>query len=352
MPPALTGITSPPSWAAYARFIGLGPLWFVAMLLVFSVGYAVWRALAGSRDSAAKTASSRPSYLGVGLFVLALAAVSFLARMVVPLGQTVRGFPTLAYLPQYLGLFVAGIVAARRDWFRTLPGSMGIAGLIAAAVAALVLFPLAFSGRPFALDPTALANSFGNGHWQSAVYSLWDSIFAVGMCLGLVTLFRSTVNRQSKLGSFLSRHSYAVYILHIPVIVVVAYALRGIRMAPLAKFGLASLVAVPASFAVAYLVGKIPIASGILGTAARRRRRGPETGGDATDAGALEPGNQIAIRDLTKHFGDVQAVNGLNLEVKRGELFGLLGPNGAGKTTTISMLCGRLRPHCRLRYPG
>jgi ABC-2 type transport system ATP-binding protein len=54
--------------------------------------------------------------------------------------------------------------------------------------------------------------------------------------------------------------------------------------------------------------------------------------------------NQIAIKDLAKNFDVINAVNGLNFEIKKGELFGLLGPNGAGKTTTIRMLCGLLAP--------
>ena len=45
-----------------------------------------------------------------------------------------------------------------------------------------------------------------------------------------------------------------------------------------------------------------------------------------------------------KDFGDIRAVNNLNLEIRKGEMFGFLGPNGAGKTTTISMLCGLLKP--------
>jgi ABC-2 type transport system ATP-binding protein len=58
----------------------------------------------------------------------------------------------------------------------------------------------------------------------------------------------------------------------------------------------------------------------------------------------MRNGKAIVIDDLTKQFDDVTAVNGLNLEIHRGEMFGFLGPNGAGKTTTISMLCGLLRP--------
>jgi ABC-2 type transport system ATP-binding protein len=52
----------------------------------------------------------------------------------------------------------------------------------------------------------------------------------------------------------------------------------------------------------------------------------------------------IVIKDLVKQFDDITAVNGLNLEIRRGEMFGFLGPNGAGKTTTISMLSGLLAP--------
>ena len=48
--------------------------------------------------------------------------------------------------------------------------------------------------------------------------------------------------------------------------------------------------------------------------------------------------------DLTKRFGDILAVDHLNLRVEEGELFGFLGPNGAGKTTTISMVVGLLHP--------
>ncbi len=55
---------------------------------------------------------------------------------------------------------------------------------------------------------------------------------------------------------------------------------------------------------------------------------------------------QLAVRSegLSKRYGDVVAVNGLSLDVARGECFGLLGPNGAGKTTTIEILEGLLVP--------
>ena len=52
----------------------------------------------------------------------------------------------------------------------------------------------------------------------------------------------------------------------------------------------------------------------------------------------------IETCNLTKNYKDVAAVDGLNLQIPKGELFSLLGINGAGKTTTIKMLCGLTKP--------
>src|ERR1700691_3421224 len=56
------------------------------------------------------------------------------------------------------------------------------------------------------------------------------------------------------------------------------------------------------------------------------------------------PPNAVEIHDLVKRFGSFLAVDRVNLDVQRGEIFGFLGPNGAGKSTTIRMLCGLLKP--------
>ncbi len=52
----------------------------------------------------------------------------------------------------------------------------------------------------------------------------------------------------------------------------------------------------------------------------------------------------IQVRQLVKHFDEIEAVRGVNFEVAAGEVFGFLGPNGAGKTTTINMLCTLAKP--------
>ena len=64
------------------------------------------------------------------------------------------------------------------------------------------------------------------------------------------------------------------------------------------------------------------------------------------DERASLPGGEapvvLALRDLRKRYGELEAVKGVSFEIHEGETYGLLGPNGAGKTTTISMVCGLL----------
>ena len=112
-------------------------------------------------------------------------------------------------------------------------------------------------------------------------------------------------------------------------------------------------------------LGALGVAAGLLWLPRlnRRRRPGPATGPTtgptpanvrpgAVGAGpvpATEPkpaADQpvLLVTDLTKRYGDHQAVAGLSLRVERGQVLGLLGPNGAGKTTTLRMVLGLITP--------
>jgi len=265
MPAYLTGITTQLTWQDYPHLLGLGPMWFLAMLLIFDFGYAVWRRLAKKHVPEIMSKFSPLSYCRIISLTLTLVAVTYLVRIVVPQGKIVGGYPTLSYLPQYVSFFVIGTIAYRRNWLQTLSSSKGVICFAIAVIASIFLFPLAFSGQMFSLEFTeAFANFAGNGHWQSAVYALWDSTFAVGMCLGLIVLFRHFFKVGGMLGRFLSQHSYTVYVIHIPIVVFIAVAFNGIELHNLLKFGIVVVVAVPACFAVAYLVRKIPFASRIL----------------------------------------------------------------------------------------
>jgi peptidoglycan/LPS O-acetylase OafA/YrhL len=250
-------LTPPLTWQQLPSLLGVGPLWFAEMLLFFCLGYVLWRRLRRTRTQSTEGVDPPPSYRAVGLFVLALALVSYVMRIVVPLGLFIPifGFPTFCYLPQYLSFFILGTLAFRRNWFQTIPNSLGIWGGVVASLSTMVLFPLALSGG---------AAFLGHGTFQSAVYALWDSTFAVGTCLALITFFRRFWNRQARLSRFLSQQAFTVYIIHIPVIVLLALAIHGIRLESLLKFALVAALGAPLCFALAFLVRKIPFTSRIL----------------------------------------------------------------------------------------
>ena len=71
---------------------------------------------------------------------------------------------------------------------------------------------------------------------------------------------------------------------------------------------------------------------------------GPARSAQQTPGKANMSDIAIATHGLTKHYGDVRALEDLDLEIAKGEIFGFLGPNGAGKTTTMRTILDLIRP--------
>ena len=257
MPQELTGITEPLAWARYPGMIGIGPFWFVVKLIIFSLIYVLWRVLNKDKPVMQKS-SSPPKFTAIVLFVVALAVCSYLMRIAVPISHPVLHFPSLAYLPQYASFFVLGIVANRKDWLFSIPDKYGKRGITVALVS-LILFligmsPVFGSGSAF----------IGGGTFQSGIYAIWDSLFAVGVSLWLITLFRKHYNFQWKFCKELSQSTFTVYLIHCPVIVMMALLMSGVTVNPLLKFFIMACICVPLSFALSYLIRKIPKADRIL----------------------------------------------------------------------------------------
>ncbi|MFI6600525.1 acyltransferase family protein [Nonomuraea sp. NPDC050536] len=232
---------------AYLHTIGAGPLWFVLALLVFDGSYAAFRLVTRKRRT------PRPlTYPMVIGFVLALALVTYALRIAIPIGfwVPVVDFPTSAYLPQYVSFFVLGTVAYRRGWFHATSARMGWAGLGMAIGATLVFLPLALSG--------GISAWVGHGTLSSLFYALWDSTFAVGIVLALLTFFRRRFNTQGPLRRYLSHHVFTVYVIHAFVVIAAGYALSALDLPTPAKFAIAAVVVLPACFALAGPIRRLP----------------------------------------------------------------------------------------------
>lgn len=242
--------------------IGHGPLWFVEVLLIFSLLYIVWRLISRSRPNAPATETPFPGTLAIALFALVLGIVGFVVRLRMPM-DTYRFMPLNLQLPffaQYIAMFIVGLIAYRRNWLARLPEKTGRGWLVAAAGLVLVWVPMMLLGGAAENDMPFK----GGLHWQAMVYALWEAFACVALTIGVIYLFRRFLNRQGKVTGFLIPNAYTAYIIHAPVIVALALAIRNVQLYPLLKWLLLAPFAVLASFGLAALIRKIPFTERVL----------------------------------------------------------------------------------------
>jgi glucan biosynthesis protein C len=98
----------------------------------------------------------------------------------------------------------------------------------------------------------------GGLHWQAAAFGLWEAFFCVGICLGLLVLFRERRNARTRFDGFVSDNAFGVYVFHAPILVAVSLAVASLVLYPLAKALLVAAVALPAAFLFAALVRTVP----------------------------------------------------------------------------------------------
>jgi fucose 4-O-acetylase-like acetyltransferase len=230
-----------------------GPLWFALALLVFSMLYALVRRAIGRPGRAAGAPPAAGSATGraavthgkVIALIVTIAALSFLVRLRFPFGTDILNMKP-AYFPQYILLFAAGIWAARHRFLLNLPDRLARTWLRVALFAGIPLwFVMMVSGG---VMEEGIGRFFGGLHWQAAAYALWDTLFCLGMVLGLIALFRRRWNRQGRLTRFAADNTFGVYVFHTPLVVLITVLLKDWPAYPLLKFAVALLLALPACF--------------------------------------------------------------------------------------------------------
>ena len=248
----------------YRRFhIGTGPLWFVEALLIFSSFYILWRLFVKTTASSGQDSDKLPGNLAIAFFAFTLSVVTFIVRMWLPIGWSFEPlnlqFP---FFPQYICMFIAGIAAYRRNWLTRIPDAMGRLWLCLAVVLIVIVFPALFTlGGAIKGN---IAPFTGGLHWQCFGYALWEQLTGVALIIALPALFRKRLNRQGKITRAMAGSTYTAYIIHAPVVVLVAIAIRNISLYPLLKFALAIMISMPLCFGLGNIIRKLPLARKIL----------------------------------------------------------------------------------------
>ena len=262
---------------------GSGPMWFAIALLIFSAAYASARLLRGDpekKDEEAAEAegaegvevaggaegageeATLPRHRDVIALILVIAAAAFAIRLVQPIGTAVLNMQ-LSFFASYVALFAVGIAARRRRWLARIPYPFGMAWLKAALVGGTAFWLALFLVGIGPEGDISLIN--GGLRWQSGAYALWEAFFCVGVCLGIVVIFRERFNSGGRLPRFMADNSFAVYFFHPVILILVTASLRGFVWHPLAKFAVAAAVAVPICFVASeLLLRRIPVVRRVL----------------------------------------------------------------------------------------
>jgi fucose 4-O-acetylase-like acetyltransferase len=238
--------------------VELGVAWFLAALLFFSLAYAAWRTRHPVQPGAA-TPLRGGDLVKTGAFI---AVASFLVRLEFPvLGGDVPLALNLWEYPQMAALFALGVLARERGWLSSalsprLRRACGGAAVLGIVLAGLVGVGIAITDEP---DPF-----LGGLRIEATLIPLIEAIVAVGMSLWLVDWFRRRGNRAGALVSGLGRASFAAYLLHVPITILLAMALRDVRVPGELKFLAVFALGLIGSFALGWFFARSRGAGRIL----------------------------------------------------------------------------------------
>lgn len=243
-----------PSWPD----LQFGHLWFIQNLLAYTVLYvACSRAgrLLGHLRRPSRTRGQRPApgHRALLLTTAAITAATFLIRLKYPLDTWVPVLDFLqvepARVPQYAAFFTIGVLAHRHNWLERFDARTGWMWLGGALAAVAVLFVIG-----------ADADCFGPGGFTAPAlaWAAYDSALCVALCVGLLTAFRETVTRSSRLTTELSADSYGVYILHVPLVVTVQYYLADRGLSPVAAWVTTGVLGLAGAFVLAAGLRRLP----------------------------------------------------------------------------------------------
>lgn len=263
-------------WSFYGTFLlqmrGVtGVVWFLAVLLLFDLLYAAWRGLTRQRTQTTARTGKLPSYRAIFGFIFALGLVTFVVRIWWPAGSIflLLNVP-VGYLPQYISLYILGLIAYRRNWFCEFTPKMGRDWSLIALMATLIilgglLFPAVMMQEVKAPGTRQASLAIAGGfNWLALSYALWEAFAVVGVCIGLLVLFRQRWNHQGRLARSLAPTVYTVYLIHAPVLVGFAYAFHVVALYPLLKWAIAVLVTIPLCFLISSLIHKLPVVNRVL----------------------------------------------------------------------------------------
>jgi len=227
-----------------------GHMWFIEHLLIYAVIFAAIGTLL--KKEPAFPLIFVPRDVRLFEIILYIAALGFLTQLV----RKTWGFPIdhwifllgfiqmePAHLPQYLSLFVLGVLAYRHSFLESITTPRNMLWFIPGMGIFLI----------------TIVQQYIMG--RASAFLLWEyreALLCVGMCIGLLALFRTHFNRTGRFVQILVDNAYGAYIFHVPVVVALQYAFDPVHAGAFILFVIVSILSVIGSFSLSFLIRLIP----------------------------------------------------------------------------------------------
>jgi peptidoglycan/LPS O-acetylase OafA/YrhL len=230
-----------------------GPMWFVGVLLLYSLALVAWRKLHPPHPSLKRQLRSR-----MLVFVaLAVGVATFLVRIAFEADSSQILNSHLWAWPEYLAMFGLGVVAARHGWLRPVPSNLYRQAGVATLVTIVVLPVLVLSTEPLGLTEDSW---FGGWRLTALAAAMLEGVIAVSAPIWVLAFAQRRLNGSGPLRRAMARSSYAAFMVQGPVLVGLELALRPADLPGDAKALIVVALGIVGSFALAWpLVTRTPL---------------------------------------------------------------------------------------------
>ena len=225
-----------------------GPMWFLVVLLLFTAGYTIYRQLKKSRvvQGQIHKEYSIPKYRYLLLFAICLGIITFFIRILSPIDQYPYGIP-VANILQYVLMFSVGIIAFRHNWVQKMTKHhVKIWGItIIVTILAFGLYFFLFLG----VDAN-FSVLLGGFTIPALLFAILDNILCMGMIFVLIKGFYAKFNKQGKILRNFAPNAFNIYLIHAPILVLVAVAFSFVSLIPAIKLA----IVFPLTVFICYLI--------------------------------------------------------------------------------------------------
>jgi hypothetical protein len=241
--------------ANYLRYItgfhwlgATGPLWFVQILLLFCIMYVI---LKKCFSKGIKIQSVGQKEIVSAIMITTLMA--FFIRLMFPVGTSYLNLQ-FCYFASYIVMFTAGILVGENGLLEKIADEKNITWLKISLFAGIPLWlMIIFFGG--ALEGHKYMD--GGFNWQSFTFAFWESLTAIGFSVGLIALFKKSVNADSKFAALMRDNAFGIYFFHAPILVSISLALKHLIFNPMLKFAVVFVIASIVCLVFTFLARKI-----------------------------------------------------------------------------------------------